>query len=387
MHTVTLENARHALLPLCVATVALLAACSGDGASRERTGETTEALPVGGPVVTPPVVVPTVPVAPLSIAPLALTAFGFIDPFDGVTTTKVSKIAGKLTWPGTYDVIARRVHFQWRAQGTFTAADVTKLAARNGYEVDLWVSGRHMIDTHHGANPGDYYMTATQGGDPFGCPIGSTCLTVSIDQDALPPGVPWDLSLDFWQPGVRGSSQTVTGHVLPNPNAKSYFLEQIAPIFQSQRCTHCHSMGSADLIYAHHANNHVYLYAGMVIETAVPPNGTQLRCYEPGGCHNSISYSVPGKTFTTTEWMTPKFDQGIDWTGKTPYQICQKVKSRFLANPSAMQTHFFDDARIGWAVNDAVTPNNVQLSKAPPGNYAAFVSLVRPWIFGGQACP
>lgn len=384
MHSRTSKAVGHALLPLCVATIALLAAC-GSGSEPPRIGETAEALPLGGTAGTTPIPVPTAPLPTIAVAPLALTAFAYINPFDGLNVDVVSKIGGKLTWPSGFDVNPHRVHFQWKIQGTFTPAEATKLVARNGYTVDLWVNGRLMIDTHHGANLGDYYMGVTQGGNDWGCPIGSTCIDVTVEQDALPPGKAWDLSIDFAQPGYRGSSQSVVGHVLPNPNGTSYFLDKIAPIFQSERCTHCHSLGSQDLLIAHHKN--IEQLEGQIIETAVPPNGTQLRCAQVSGCHTSVAYSVPGKTFTVTEWMTPKFDQGIDWTGKTPYQICQKVKSRFIANPAKMAAHFFDDARIGWAVNDAHTPNGVQHSKAPPGNYASFVALVRPWIDGGQACP
>jgi hypothetical protein len=389
MNSRTSKLVGRALLPLCVATMVSLAAC-GDGgeASPEHTGEIAEALPLGGIVVTNPVPIPlpTAPLPMLTVPPLALVSFGYINPFDGLNVDVVSKIAGKLTWPSGFDVNPHRVHFQWKIQGTFSASEAAKLVARDGYTVVLWVNGRLMIDTHHGANLGDYYMGVTQGGDDdFGCPIGNTCIDVTVDQDALPPGKAWDLSIDFSQTGYRGSSQTVTGHVLPNPNGTSYFLDKIAPIFQSQRCTHCHSLGSQDLLVAQHKN--VAQLKGKIIETSVPPNGTQLRCAQVSGCHLSIDYSVPGKKFTVTEWMTPKFDQGIDWTGKTPYQICQKVKSRFIANPAKMAAHFFDDARIGWAVHDAVTPDGVQQSKAPPGNYAAFVALMRPWIDGGQACP
>jgi hypothetical protein len=53
-----------------------------------------------------------------------------------------------------------------------------------------------------------------------------------------------------------------------------------------------------------------------------------------------------------------------------------------------MKTHFFEDARIGWAVNSGEIPTNKPaLPKAPPGDYYAFVALMTPWIDGGQACP
>ncbi len=53
-----------------------------------------------------------------------------------------------------------------------------------------------------------------------------------------------------------------------------------------------------------------------------------------------------------------------------------------------MKTHFFEDARIGWAVHSGEIPTNKPaLSKAPPGDYYAFVDMMTPWIDGGQACP
>lgn len=373
------------LWPLGAVAVASLAAACGSGATRESLGDESSALvPTGGGT---PIPVPTSvpPISPTSLAPLSLTGFGYYDRITMLTRVTLP-VSGHLTWPEIYDIAPPTVHFMWKAQATFASSEIAKLAVENGYVLQVSLNGRVLTNTHAGANLGDFYTWVSPGGE-YGCPVGVTCLGVSVKQDALPMAVPWNLQVDFWQqPALRGSApRSSLGHVLPSPVTKSYFLDKIAPTFQSERCMHCHALGSVDLLMAHHDKFNVGFAPGYVIETAVPPNGTRLRCAAISGCH-TVQNSVPGKVFTETEWMVPKFDQGIDWTGKTPAFICLKVRSR-LSTPDKMKQHFFDDGRIGWALQSAITPDSVQHAKAPPGNYADFVMLMTPWIDGGQECP
>jgi hypothetical protein len=277
----------------------LLAAC-GSELSPAPVDETREPLQVGGG--TTPVGVPTttaiVGTVPLVLAPLSLVGFEFIDRTTN-TTTDIARVNAHLTWPSPYDLAPSRVHFLWAPQGDFPAAE-----RRGRRAAGLW---RHV--------------------EP----------PARRHEDRLPRL----LADRRW---IR-RCQSQPDELLPR---------EIAHLFQSQRCMHCHSLGSKDLLIAHHVNNGIGgLTPSYVIETEVPPNGTQLRCADTSGCHAGLTaYSVPGKTFIQNEWMTPKFDQGIDWTGNTAYRICQKIKSR-LTTPEKMKTHFFEDARIGWAVNMA----------------------------------
>jgi len=159
-----------------------------------------------------------------------------------------------------------------------------------------------------------------------------------------------------------------------------YFAEQIGPIFQSERCSTCHALGSKSMLVGQH---HGLIAASDITETATP-RGTQMRC--GSGCHVSIASSVPGETFDETEWMVPSFDMGIDWTGKSVSDICVTVKTH-LPTAAAQEKHFFEDARIAWAVHSGVLPNGTQKPKAPPGNFAAFKVLMEAWIQDGSPCP
>ncbi len=237
---------------LFAATVALVAACGSDFPP-EPVDQTRE---------------PLVGIVPLALAPLSLVGFEFVDRITN-TTTDIARVNGHLTWPSPYDITPSRVHFLWAPQGDFPAADIPKLAARNGYALDVYLNGKKLVDAQTSALPSDFYTTVFPGGP--GCPVGVSCLGVSVAGAALPGfGDMWTLQLVVSKTGYRGSSQTVVGYVAANPNPTSY----------------------------------------------LPPNGTQLRCADTSGCHAGLTaYSVPGKTFLQNEWMTPKFDQGIDWTG------------------------------------------------------------------------
>src|SRR5262245_56243124 len=108
------------------------------------------------------------------------------------------------------------------------------------------------------------------------------------------------------------------------------------------------------------------------------------------GCHGGIvtSYNlVPGEVFTETEWMTPGFDQGINWsTMTTPHQICTKVRQR-LVTSAQLQEHFFEDARIAWAVHSGRVPFGNTLPTAPPHDYFMWKNTVYWWILAGAPCP
>jgi hypothetical protein len=373
-------------LTLLVTVSAVIAAC-GDAASTDsaRGGAgRVDVASAGGPPM--PTGLPPPGGVPVVLSPLALSGFAFWDraTMDLSTTTAVN---GQLRWPSPYDLQTPHVHFAWAPEAGLTATDISNISNRNGYVVELYLDGEKLAPAVDGQGYGTFYTTVTtpDGDALFGCPQGQTCLLTSVDGSILHdrPGI-WNLQLVYWNPIVRvggvPTKQVINGYVRPNANPVSYFQDKIAPTFQSPACSKCHSLGSPQLL----ANQHGNLLSVNGISLTATDHGTQLRC--GNGCHD-VTGVVPGKTFGVTEWMVPAFDMGIDWTGKTPSQICNIVKGN-LPTVDKMNAHFFDDARIAWAVNNAQLPLGYgSVGKAPPGNYTDFVNQVSAWIEGGQGCP
>jgi len=118
-----------------------------------------------------------------------------------------------------------------------------------------------------------------------------------------------------------------------------------------------------------------------------------VRCGSRGGCHAGIIAEpdfilLDGEAvnFVELEWMTPGFEIGIDWRNRTPEDICHTVKEH-LPTARAMRRHFFEDARIAWAVHSGKRPGVGYLEIAPPYDFGAFQDLMNAWIDAGAPCP
>jgi hypothetical protein len=335
--------------------------------------------PTIAPTISPTVAGPVV-TGPLELSPLHLVGVWYIDLTNG-NMAQVPRVNGHFTWPSPYDLVPLHVHFVWEPAGSLSSTEIPKIVAGQGYDIELRVDDQTLTQASNGG-PGDFYTSIMTGGFG-GCPVGKTCLGTSVSGAKMFefPGV-WDMKIAFWSTLVPEpvNKKFVTGYVSPNATHTSYFAEKISPIFKHERCSTCHSLGSKNLLVAQH---HGLISASGITET-VTPRGTQLRC--GSGCHVSIANSVPGESFNETEWMVPKFDMGIDWTGKNAAQICATVTSK-LTTEAALEEHFFEDARIAWAVHSGVVPNGTAKPKAPPGNFADFRSLMYAWILGGRPCP
>jgi hypothetical protein len=379
-----------ASLTLFTAVAATLAAC-GDAPSADPTGTRADDLtlaPVSG---LPPVAVSGgIGTAPIVLAtwPLSLSGFNFWDRATSSVMTVTTPVTGELVWPSPYDLQTPHVNFAWAPDASLSATDIANIANGDGYAVEMYLDGQKLGNAVEGQGYGTFYTTVATPdfGAELGCPQGQTCLLTSVDGSILHdhPGA-WSLQLVYWRTMVRFgatvSKQTINGYVRPNPSPRNYFQDQIAPIFQSAACSKCHSLGSPQVLAAQHQG----LLSVDQIGLTLTDHGTQLRCN--GGCHTDIAQSVPGTTFAVTEWMAPAFDMGIDWTGKTPSQICNTVKAN-LPTTAEMDAHFFGDARIAWAVNSGVLPLGAgSVPKAPPGDYTQFVNRVSAWTDGGQGCP
>jgi Cu/Ag efflux protein CusF len=145
------------------------------------------------------------------------------------------------------------------------------------------------------------------------------------------------------------------------------FQKNLYPAFRHPRCTNCHDMGSGEAIIARH------LAGSVGVETFVQPQNN----FPCSNCH---------KPPEASDWRSPFFSQGIQWSTMGARQICLTVKDKL---PTAQQTsdHFHLDPRVRWALSSGVTPYGKHLETAPPGDMDKFLAIVDDWIAAGRPCP
>jgi hypothetical protein len=164
--------------------------------------------------------------------------------------------------------------------------------------------------------------------------------------------------------------------------AGSYFEKNIYPTFLSERCQTCHSMGDHDTIIQHHDSKGVHNLDGYSTDLVGPgPHEVCQNCHFPP---------------RVSDWRTPPFAQGIDWKTMTSWQqICNTAVSHLSAGAlieagvqTNMRNHFHNDPRVKWAISDAMTfpPVIEQLTRAPPGNWDAWLKIIDPWIEMTDRC-
>ncbi|RYZ07121.1 MAG: hypothetical protein EOO73_13770 [Myxococcales bacterium] len=287
-------------------------------------------------------------------------------------------------WEELYDVHPASFNLVWTLKANLTAGMLPGLLNGQGLNLTLSLGPKTLFRGTDLTN-GDYFtkLTASAAASPKdGCALGKQCLTTTIVGSVVSkfPSTA-ELALSYTSVTFGIPNNTSTGKVSAFINKPSLFANKIEPIFRSERCVHCHSFGTPEALYEHHENLFAgYGFEGVLVAT---DHGHRLEC--AGSCHD-VSASVPGRTFAETKWMAPMKDMNIDWRTKTGPQICQTIKQH-LPTVAAMKEHFFEDGRIAWAVNDAVAPANIHLSRAQPGNYSDFEETMRAWILGGMPCP
>lgn len=308
---------------------------------------------------------------------------------------KVQKSSGKWYWPGLYDLYPKLVHLTWGILPVH-AGEIPKIISKQGYGFEVRLNGTLLQPEGPTAYSGDFRAShITDNSDYFGCPQGMTCLGTTIFNTkwaSVTP--PWIVEISYWkkiQKSVAGDKKPqklkVSEVIYPNQTtSESYFEHLIYPIFQHDRCTSCHALGSKNALVQRHNG----IISATIIQEVPGLLGMNLGC--GGGCHKThiteATQPVPGVVFHDSEWKTPRFDMGIDWRGKTAKYICQKVTSS-LTSVEMLRAHFFHDARIAWAVHSGVMPppNPGVLPKAPPGDYYKFKKLIDAWIKGDVPCP
>jgi hypothetical protein len=143
-----------------------------------------------------------------------------------------------------------------------------------------------------------------------------------------------------------------------------YFTAYVTPIFRTQICMTCHSMGDSNAIAAEH--NKIGFNFG-------PSDLHPLTPADCVGCHLDV-----------TNWETPSFSQGIDWATMTSSsQICRTVTKNLPTKALQIQ-HFHHDPRLQWAIFSGRLPDDKILTTA---GGAAAMGLIDVWINLGAPCP
>jgi hypothetical protein len=366
---------------LIPAVLASVTACAPeDGSSEDPMAEIGE--PEGSE---PAVIDPNDPIP--EAAPIQLLSITYYDKVTASWKT-VPKINGLLTWPSPFDIPPPQVYFVWKLAGDLADADISNIVSQRGYALEFFVNGIKLLRGPD-ANSGNYYTSAFPGGT-MGCPEGTTCLGTNVYGPAM-LSIPfiWNVKLDIWATRTATiDKKSALYKVYPNPNATTYFEFNILPIFRSDRCSNCHNLSLATKLTAQHEEVYPNTaeFSSYIIVEKPSPRGTRLGC--TWSCHDLTGSNSPvsGETFNETEWMTPKYDMGLNWGTMFGAEICETVKAN-LPTASLMQEHFFEDARIAWAVHDGYSPFGDYLGKAPPGDFYEFVERMSIWIDNGAPCP
>lgn len=325
------------------------------------------------------------------ILPVGLLGFWIHDPAVA-QVRKVQKSSGKWYWPGHYDLHPKLVHLTWGILPVHTAA-IPNIISKQGYGFELRLNGVLLQQGPNALSGNFYAYHITDNIEISGCPQGRTCLgTTLLKSKWVSVTPPWIVEISYWEKvkkstGTKPQKHKVSVIIYPNQTTgKSYFEQSLYPIFQHDRCTSCHALGSKSALVQRHNG----IISASIIQEVPGLLGMNLGC--GGGCHKThiteATQPVPGVVFHDSEWKTPRFDMGIDWRGKTAKYICQKVTSS-LTSAEMLRAHFFHDARIAWAVHSGVMPppNPGVLPKAPPGDYYKFKKLIDAWIRGDVPCP
>lgn len=320
-------------------------------------------------------------------------------------------------WPVGWDLLPYSIHLVWESL-TLTEAEVEAIVLEDGYRLTLSVNGMKLRKgppfTNPLQDPLQGYTVATLPVDP--CPQGRQCIATQVlarDRLRTIP-LPWRfelkvekiVDLDIPVAIVDPESGEVTGYIdkgaepfstvnrtisANDTNDRSWFDEAIAPTFESQRCIDCHSFGTIDAIGEHHyflgyGGGQAFADAvGLELEpSAYVPNAHVMTCQV--GCHTVPLTDNHGSSFEEVVWKAPYFDLDVDWSSKTPAQICARVVSN-LPTKELRHKHFSEDARLFWAIEAPFIMGDYLEPKAAPQDFDEFLMRIFIWNWMGAPCP
>jgi len=240
------------------------------------------------------------------------------------------------------------------------------------------------------------------------CYFGESCLAIELPRRSMFPSgsggeqVVRTIEIDQREP--EAATLAVIS-VVPSRHSLSYFSQQIAPTFLSDRCQVCHSFTTDHAIVVVHEEllgsdpdcNGPPLPAleDVVREESLTQSGKDvLAC--AFSCHainhqlETLAESLPMVALDNLEWATPSQEMNIDWFeigrgGVDPSAICTRVTS--ILPPAELDQHFRHDGRLVWAVSSAARAcGGNDLPRSEPGSYEDWLSIISPWIEAGAPC-
>jgi len=328
-----------------------------------------------------------------------------------ITLTACTDTSALCVWPVPWDLTPYSVTLLWQS-AFLTEEEIEAIVLEDGYRMRLSLNGAPLENgppfDASSPDPLQDYTTATLPTLP--CPTGRRCIATQVlvrDRLADVPQ-PWSFRLvvekivdleipiiDFDEFGNpifidKGAEPFVDVNVRihPNPDGdRSWFEAAIAPTFESDRCVDCHSFGTPAALGAHHGIDDGELwesYTALELEpSAYVPGAHVMTCYN---CHNVPLTDDHGNPFLEVEWKAPYVDLDVDWSAKTPSQICQRVVEN-LPNREIRHEHFHEDARLFWAVQAPWVMGTLIAPPADPQDWDEFLARIDVWNEMGSPCP
>ncbi len=321
---------------------------------------------------------------------------------------------GTCNFPLPYDLKPRQMWLIWRST-TLSAQQIADIVTGNGYRIELRINGKQLpigppvgYDVEPPAGQGAWAYQFTT---PGACKPGETCFVTTIlangqfqnGGDVSDEAMPWDIRLKVYKlttvplqiigidangnPIYAQQQQDLFASVGLNLLAGawahlSYFQEAIYPTYAHDRCSHCHSFQVPSDLAAHHG---MYESSISLAPSDFVPNAHVMKCFN---CHDYLLHEERDKRPQLTEvrWRVPFIDLDVDWSSKTPAQICGRTTTN-LPTIALRRKHFHEDARLAWALENGFLPTgSTPLPTAPPHDFDEFLLRMDAWSEHGTPC-
>lgn len=320
-------------------------------------------------------------------------------------------------WPIAYDFLPGEMELLWQSP-TFSAQELSDIVTENGYTLELFVNGIKLlkgppfgspsVDPEVAANQG--YWAVSWFTEP--CPQNNNCLSVAVAARKKLANVPqpWTFTIrirevteldtpqiigidEFGNPILATHSYETldeTSRVIePSPvsGGQHWFTEALVDTFYHPRCSDCHGFGTIENLAVHHnlggdTQSFIAATDAHLEPSAYVPGAHVIACEN---CHTVPLKDSHGHPFHETDWIAPYQDLDVDWSQKTPAQICARVITN-LPTKELRRQHFHGDGRLFWAIENPWVVSH-SLDPAPPDDFDEFLRRVDLWNAFGAPCP
>lgn len=360
---------------------------------------------------------------PITVDPLRWHSLQTYGPqnFNSTISSSVTPLRfciGEITtchWPIAYDFLPVSVELLWES-ATFSAQELSDIVTENGYTLELFVNGIKLLKGPP-FNSGDPLIPASKGywaatwtAEP--CPENNNCLVTAVAAREKLANVPqpWTFMIrvrkvteldtpqvigvdDFGNPILATHSYEtldVTSRTIePNlvSSGQHWFTEALVNTFYHPRCSDCHGFGTFENLAIHHnlggdTDDFIAQTSAHLEPSAYVPGAHVIACYN---CHTVPLKDDHGHPFHETDWIAPYQDLDVNWSQKTPSQICARVISN-LPTYALRRQHFHGDGRLFWAIEKPFILSQ-SLDPAPPDDFDEFLRRVDLWNAFGARCP